>query len=861
MTAFKSGTAVGPYEIISPLGAGGMGEVYRAKDPRLSREVAVKVLPTNLSSDPDRLRRFEQEARASGQLNHPNVLTVYDVGIHDAAPYVVSELLTGETLRERLGGSAIGLRKAIDYALQIAHGLAAAHEKAIVHRDLKPENIFVTRDGRVKILDFGLAKLAAPEPVPGQSNLLTVDPGTQPGIVLGTVGYMSPEQVRGRDVDHRSDIFTFGTILYEMITGKRAFHRESTVDTLSAILKEEPPEPSSIQHNIPAALERIIRHCLEKNPEERFHSAHDLAFDLEMISGTSGSGAQLTEPMKRRSSLRSKSLILGLLALLVLAAGGYFLTKALMGKNIQPSYQRLTFRRGYLSGAKFAPDNQTILYSASWSGAPRELFSTRVQSPASKSLNLPPADILSVSSTGELAILLNPRFTQGYQRTGTLAKVAIDGGAAREILENVQDADWTADGKDFAVVRNVLGKVRLEFPIGKIIYETNGWLSHICFSPDGKQIAAIEHPGRGDDRGSIALLDASGNKKDLTETWSSASGLAWSPDGKEIWFTASAEGSNQQMLRAVTIEGRDRIILSTAGNLILHDVASTGEILLTQDDRRREMIGFSKGDTAERDLSWFDWTFPRDISDDGKYVIFEEQGAGGGHNYSVYIRNMDGSAAIRLGEGYATSLSPDNQWILSHLPGVTNTLTILPAGPGQPKTIQLPKFERIDSPRWLPDGERIVLNATEKGQRARNYVYNLESGNIHQITPEIPPIPVVVTPDGKFVLTLCAEQGFCLYPVAGGQPQKVLGVETGDIVVTYTTSPDTVYAYKNHTFPVQVDTVNLVTGERKPWKQILPPDLAGTQLPIQMAITPDGSSYVYTYRRALSDLYMAKDVR
>src|SRR5664279_3708593 len=286
-----AGTKLGPYEILSPLGAGGMGEVYRARDTRLGREVAVKVLPASFSQDADRLKRFEQEARAAGVLNHPNITAVHDIGTStgDGAPYIVTELLEGETLRARLAGGAIAVSKAIDYAVQIAKGLAAAHEKGIIHRDLKPENLFLTNDGRVKILDFGLAKLTQPEGQSGpQTNLPTAAAATEPGVVMGTLGYMSPEQVKGKPADQRSDLFSFGAILYEMLSGVRAFHRDSAAETMSAILREEPPDLSATNKSVQPGLERIVRHCLEKNPEERFYSARDLAFDLEALSGLSG---------------------------------------------------------------------------------------------------------------------------------------------------------------------------------------------------------------------------------------------------------------------------------------------------------------------------------------------------------------------------------------------------------------------------------------------------------------------------------------------------------------------------------------------------------------------------------------------
>jgi eukaryotic-like serine/threonine-protein kinase len=867
MAGLQTGSSIGPYEILGPIGAGGMGEVYRAKDPRLGREVAIKVLPSQFSADPDRLRRFEQEARAAGILNHPNILTVYDIGVQEDSPYVVSELLVGETLRERIGGSALNYRKAIEYALQIAHGLAAAHDKGIVHRDLKPENIFVTRDGRIKILDFGLAKLTIPEPVSGgRSNLMTVDPGTQPGMVLGTVGYMSPEQVRGREVDHRSDLFSFGAILYEMVTGRRAFHRDSTADTMSAILKEDPVDPSSTNKNVPGALERIIRHCLEKNAEERFQSARDLAFDLEMISGISGLGiADTTAEQAERKGFRASKLTPVLLLIAGVIAGGittFFLTRIPTTRET-PTFQRLTFRRGYISASRFAPDRQTILYSAAWGGFPSEVFSTRPQTPASRSLNLQRSELLAISSTGEMAILMNSRFILGWQRTGTLARVPIDGGAPREIVENVQDADWTPDGRELAVVRNVPGKRRLEFPIGKIIFETAGWVSNLRFSSDGKSIAAIEHPQIGDDRGMIVAFDLNGNKKVLTTEASSASGLAWSPDGKEIWFTASELGSNQQPLRAVTLSGQKRIVYEMAGNLVLNDVLATGEVLALRDDRRREMIGFAKGDNIERDLSWFDWAFPRDISEDGKFVLFEEQGAGGGHNYSVYLRAMDGSPAIRLGDGYASSLSPDGKWALATLPGVQKQHTILPTGAGQAKTLNFPAMERVGSgaSAWFSDGKRILMPGAEPGHQSRLWMYDLESEKLRPVTPEGIAGVFLLSTDDKFLLAACIEGGYCLYPVLGGEPKKVAGLDSQDVVAGWTTDPDTIYALQRNSFPVRLETVNLSSGERKLWKEIVPPDLAGALLPINIQITPDGSAYAYTYRRVLSDLFLIKGLK
>jgi serine/threonine protein kinase len=314
--AISSGCRLGPYEVLELLGAGGMGEVYRARDPRLGRDVAIKVLPSSFSKDPDRLRRFEQEARAAGVLSHPNITAVYDVGSQDGAPYVVSELLEGERLQSVLAGDLLSTRRAIGLAIQLAQGLAAAHEKGIVHRDLKPSNVFVTREGRVKILDFGLAKVIN-ESRSRASVALPSTTATEPGTVLGTLGYMAPEQLRGKPADARSDIFSFGAILYEMLSGKRAFRGDSAADTVSAVLRDDPPDLSLTNRTIPPALERIVRHCLEKNPEQRFQSARDLAFDLEALTGVLVAPVKPTAP--EDSSLRRWITLTALATALVVA--------------------------------------------------------------------------------------------------------------------------------------------------------------------------------------------------------------------------------------------------------------------------------------------------------------------------------------------------------------------------------------------------------------------------------------------------------------------------------------------------------------------------------------------------------------
>src|SRR5262245_8671819 len=612
-----AGRRLGPYEIVATLGAGGMGEVYRARDSRLGREVALKVLPPDFAADAERLRRFEQEARAAGALNHPNVLAVYDLGTEDRAPFLVTELLEGETLREHLGGGPLPLRKAVAYAVQIAHGLAAAHEAGIVHRDLKPDNLFVTRDGRVKVLDFGLARVGTDSALV-ESETRTAGsspaPMTTPGTVMGTVGYMSPEQVRGRPADHRSDIFSFGTILYEMLSGRRAFKGNSAVETMNAILKEDPPDLAQTSRALPPALDRIVRHCLEKAPEQRFQSARDVAFDLEAVSELSAPAA----PPPVLAPRRTRRAVLAALGLAALAGASFWAGTSRRAESNPPTWRRLTFRRGNISSARFAPDGQTIVYSAALDGRPFEIYTTRTDSPESRALGLPRTRILGVSQSGEMALSLDTAFL-----FGTLARMPLSGGAPREVLERVMDADWSPDGKEFAVVRFEGPHARLEYPIGKVLYDSTGYVSNPRVAPKGDAVAFIDHPLVSDTAGSVALVDAQGRKKTLTAGWADVWGLAWAPDGREVWFTAGQEQS-ERALHSVTLDGRLRTVARIPGSLLVLDTASDGRLLVGRADHREEVHGRVHGEPAERDLTWLDASIGTALSADGNTLLFHE---------------------------------------------------------------------------------------------------------------------------------------------------------------------------------------------------------------------------------------------
>jgi hypothetical protein len=633
----SSGTCLGPYEILAPLGAGGMGEVYRARDTRLGREVAIKVLPASFAFDPERLRRFEQEARAASTLNHANILVVYDVGTHEGSPFLVEELLEGQTLRQRLSEGALPVRKVIEIAAQIANGLAAAHERGIVHRDLKPDNLFLTKDGVVKVLDFGLAKLAAVGPSAPERPVASIAATeTAPGVVLGTAGYMAPEQVRGEPADHRSDVFALGCVLHEMVTGVPAFRRGSSIETMNAILKEEPPDLTTIGAKIPPNVARLVQHCLEKEPGARFQSVRDLAFDLETIARpTDGAafGGPTLSAIGRRSRARRVGVAAALVPLVIAGAVAAFLAGRRVGDRTHASrvrFTRLTVDRGRVFSARFSPDGESVFYAAAWNGRPVEVFEARPGVPASRSLGLPQADLLAISKSGTMVVSLGHSSWVGFYPTwGTLAEVAVTGEAPRRLLDDVLSGDFSPNGVTLAVVHRVGGKARLEMPPGRVLYETSGGLTYLRAAPSGKWLAFAENPVPPDNRGSVVITDSTGKVVARTGEWQGITGLAWSPDGAEIWFTASEEGETTD-LTALRPDGSERVVGRFPGWMALHDIGHEGQVLLAREVHHHDIWGRSSDGEAERRLGWLDVPVAADLSRDGQTLLMSVESIGGG---------------------------------------------------------------------------------------------------------------------------------------------------------------------------------------------------------------------------------------
>jgi len=861
--SLSAGTHLGPYEVVALIGAGGMGEVYKARDTRLGRDVAVKVLPASFAADPERLRRFEQEARAVASLSHPNILAVHDIGEHARQRFMVSELLDGESLRETLTRGALPQRKAIDYAVQIAHGLAAAHGKDIAHRDLKPDNIFITREGRVKILDFGLAKTvqkpAGMRAEDGLTAMTGLAPSTDVGAVLGTVGYMSPEQVRGGPVDGRSDIFSFGAVLYEMLTGVRAFKRDTAAETMTAILNEDPPELSLAGVAIAPALERTVRHCLEKAPEQRFQSARDLAYDLESFSTLTPAAAGGAAKPKTGKRWWYVFAAAALLAFAAVAAWKAFGPRPLAGQ-----FRQVTFRRGEMDDARFTADGQNILYTAALEGAEPEIYTVAAKAIGGHSLGIKNARLLAVSSHGELAVALGPEDVGALLSPGNLARTFADNGAPKPLIANVQAADFHPDGSALAIVRWVPADQmsQVEYPIGKVIYRDHA-IKDIRFSPDGRYLAFTAHDTIYDDRGTLVILRNTGEKVLTSPIFESLQGLAWSATGNEVWVSSPLESGE---IHAIAFSGKLRVPLAVPGRVRLLDIAANGELLVTQGIARRGIVLFTQNGQTQRDLSWLDFSFGRALSGDGKMIVFEEEGSEA-ESYTVFVRNADGSPAIPIGEGYGLAISPDKNWALSlKLTEPAPELWLLPVGPGEPRRVNPANLIPMTAATFLSGGKQIAYIAHQAGRPPRAWLQDISGGTPHPITEE-GTVGWLVSPDDKWLLTgsrtsYTKLRNPVLVPIAGGVPQKASGIQPDESVLGWTTDGQ-LYVEPNADekgMMFHLVKVNPLTGVRTAWRDLPKPAIGGI-FPDAPLISPDGTSYLYDYSLRLQDIYTVSGVR
>ena len=876
------GQTISHYKIVEKLGEGGMGVVYKAEDLKLERPVALKFLAAHAIEDPEHKARFIREAKAAARLDHQNICPIYEIDEADGQTFLAMACLEGQTLKDKIAERPLKLDEALNIAIQTAQGLKAAHQKEIVHRDIKPANLMLTEEGQVKIMDFGLAQLA------DRSKL------TKTTTMLGTPAYMSPEQAQRLPTDRRTDIWSLAVVIYEMVTGRLPFEGERQEAVLYAISSEEPEPTTALRAGLPLELDRILGKALAKRPEDRYQHADDLGVDLKALlaeAAAESSGARA--PLRRRESAVLKTAVgqttpgpapaprpaskqrhattvslavFGLLILLVLVfvAGMRFTGEA----PASPIYKRLTFRRGTVTSARFAPDGNTIVYSAAWDGGRRELYTTRPESSESRSLNIQDADILAISKTGEMALALRrPRnlgdsFGAGNQNfPATLLQTSLAGGAPREVLRDVLFADWTPDGQ-LGVARMIEGRTRLELPVGKLLYETPDRIASFRISPEDGRIAFSERPSGFGGAWRISTIDKNGDK---TVFGAEGSGdnlvLAWSADADGVWYESGYMGG--KTIRALTPSGTQRVVQRVPADLRLLDLSEDGRVLVNRVNFRSGINCLAPGQTAERELSWFDASEVDAMSSDGGTILITEFGEGGGiDRWGVYLRETTGEPAVRLGDGQAFALSPDGSMALTMSLEPAPELVLLPSGAGEPVRIRNEGIRNYEAMDWMPDGRQIVFAGSAPGQGVRCYIQDIEGGEPRPITAEGYHFWLgqrAVSPTGEWI-ALEADGPPSLFPIAGGEAREISGVEPEDNFLAWSSDGRSIFVGP-YTMPSTVHRINLATGKRSLWKVLAPADPVGVIGIYAIQISADEQSYCYTYGRNISDLYLVEGLR
>ena len=840
------GTKLGLYEVISQIGAGGMGEVYKARDPKLDRLVAIKVLPPSLTSANDLLARFEREAKAVAALNHPNILGIYDFGTEGEHTYAVMELLEGESLRTRLQSGALTPRLATELAVQMAHGLAAAHDKGVIHRDLKPDNLWITTEGRLKILDFGLAKQMKPVDMNAPTVALGAHRSTERGMILGTVGYMSPEQVRGETADARADIFSFGAVLFEMLAGQKAFSRDTAAESMAAILKEDPPELVDSGKPIPLSLRRIVDHCLEKVPTRRFHDAHDLAFALENLSSTTSSSAPFVAPFAPKNR-RTTRIGAALVVLSILGAGfaGWALRH---GRSAEPSYRQLTFHRGSVSASRFLPDGQGFVYSAAWDGKPAELFVSRMDGTGTHPLGVADTVVCAVNRQGEVLVRLKGR---------VLALLPLDGGTPREILEGVLDADFGPDGKEIAAIyQPAPARVRLDFPLGtKLFEEVGAKMWNVRISPQGDRVALWIWEGG--PFASLVLFDRQGRRTNLVKGLSQILGiwgLVWSRDGSEVYF------GHNDTLWAADLQGRLRVLRRESTGLTPLDVSPGGSILFERHIEQGTALVRQGG--KDLDLSFSDKTKLQALSSDGGQALLVGYGKSVVPEARAAIQRLDGSPPKFLGPGFALDQSPDGKWVILVPFGRTDQVHLVPTGPGVTRDLPVSRVS-LQAAFFTSNGRHILLLVRQPKGLHQWLRVPTEGG-----PPEVLPLKLqshnlrFTSEDGSQMLALDEQGRPALYPLLGGDPkvlappvmggEEILGWDGANRLLVGRVGPS-----------VKVDLIDLPSGKRSPWEVLGPTDNASVMVdPIVVKYSRDLKISGYSFMRVVtSDLFMAEGLK
>jgi Tol biopolymer transport system component len=757
-----------------------MGEVYRARDTRLGREVALKVISDGAVLDPERLQRFEQEARLAGSLNHPNLVVVHDVGSEGGAPFLVTELLEGESLRHRLSRGRLPLRTALELGVQIAEGLAAAHARGIIHRDVKPENVFLTSGGRAKLLDFGIAKLTAPRAIEETRNLLdtTLTPegiGTRPGAVLGTPGYMSPEQVRGDPVDARTDIFNLGTVLYEMLAGAPAFPAKSFIESGHTILESEPPP---LPESVPPSVDLLVRRCLEKEPARRFQSAADLAFALGAATAPTSWKARPIVPRTSPSWVtRFAQLGAALVMVAVVALTTRWISRRLDAPEL-PRFEHSTFGEAAIGGARFTPGGR-VVFSASFERRPEEIYEYAPGSLGIHSLGLRPARLAAVSpKTGELEVLMGSTTVDRQRIRGTLARVPAVGGVPRELAQDVAWADWTGSG-ELAVARRGPGRrMWIERPLGTKVWEGVGEIADLRCSPDGEQLAFLHSPVW--EQSEIIVLDRSNTPQVLLTSPPEPPhvySLAWTPDGKRLRFTTIDRSGTT--LSSVSLHGDVRRLYSFPESRFLDDIAPDGTMVFTIVGWSRHIVVIHPGQTSQRELAGLGSQTIADLSLDGRMLLYAD-GEGIEFNTFAVLGATDGTPPKVLGPGYPLALSPDERTVAIASRDFRR-LFLVPTGAGTTEEVPLTNLVVGYSGQWSRDGRRLWITARQNDHAGfRLFPVDVATRKLLEPIPSSDIVTsIAISPDDRWIAANGSDSVLTVYPVNKGEPIRISSVQPG----------------------------------------------------------------------------------
>jgi Tol biopolymer transport system component/tRNA A-37 threonylcarbamoyl transferase component Bud32 len=835
------------YRIERELGQGGMATVYLAQDLKHDRRVAIKVLRPELAAVIG-AERFLREIKTIATLQHPHILGLIDSGEVNGTAYYVMPFVEGESLRDRLRREKqLPIADAVRLATEVAAALDYAHRHGVIHRDIKPENILL-HDGSALVADFGIALAVSSA---GGNRM------TETGMSLGTPHYMSPEQAMGeREITARSDVYALGCVTYEMLTGDPPFIGSTAQAIIAKVMTEKPAGIRRQRERVPDEVEDAVLTALEKLPADRFATAAEFAAALN--GRAAGLPVRPTSAWSLRprapAPLRPTALLAGAVALVALGALAGWVT----GHRTPASviFLQRTFRSEAIYNARFAPDGRTVVYSSAAETSAPGLFLVRPDYPEPKPLGLTATHLLAVSSKGELAILVRAAFIRHRLFMGTLARVPLAGGAPREVLDSVREADWSPDGSELAIIHNVNGRDRLEFPIGTVLYQGSGYLSDPRVSPDGRHLAFAEHPFRWDDRGTVKILDRAGKTLAVTRDYQAIEGVAWRPRGGEVLFSSyDSSGFN---VRAIDLRGRQRVALTGAGNLTIQDISRSGQLVLTRDDAPYRLLLRAPGAARELDVSWLDASIGPKLSRDGSLLAFTNGGFDASVYYDVMLRKTEGGEVARLGEGQAADFSPDGKWLLAFVSTTPAKLVLYPTRAGAERRIAIDPFEAIGSADWFPDGRSILFCGNRVGEASRCWVQPLEGGKARAVTPAGTDRGLV-SPDGGEIVAFSQSLGYRRYPVAGGSGRAIPGLSADDRIARW--SMDGRALVVGSANSPTMDRVDLATGRREPLVTLGTEPPGPRSRPVFFAMADNPRVYAYVAATYLSQVFTVDGVR